>query len=208
MDKEILVEGLCKKLAAPLGTLVTGECYENIWAVLRGLQLVVVKYPQIFTDVKIFFVKYNDPSYVKHEKLNMIFAITNDKNYEIVLNELNEYAYDMDLEFNSQAVRCIWKIALRIPMALTKVLSMLNSVVGSVGEGSGQHFIEEVMIGYEQIVRRYPKASNYAENVKLIMQRADSVNKPDAKCSLLFLLGEYYTAIEDGKTFITSYIEK
>jgi vesicle coat complex subunit len=88
--------------------------------VLRGLQLVVKKYPQIFNDVKMFFIRYNDPSYVKHEKLNLIFALANDKNYEIVLNEFNEYAYDMDPEFTRVTVRCIWKLALRISVSLSR----------------------------------------------------------------------------------------
>ena len=208
LDKEVLVEGLCKKLSAPLATLVSGESYENIWVVLRGLQLVVIKYPQIFTDAKIFFVRYNDPSYVKHEKLNLVYSLTSDKNFDLVLSELNEYAYDMDSEFAAQAVKAMWKTALKISPSLTKVLTLLSSVVANVGEGSGQHFIEEVLIGYEQIVRRYPKASNYSENVKQILARVENVNRPESKSSLLFLLGEYYNHVQDGHALITSYIER
>ena len=88
--------------------------------VLRGLQLVVHRYPQIFGDVRTFFVRYNDPSFVKYEKLNMILAVTNEKNYESVLAELNEYAYDMDPEFTTQVVRSIWKLALKISMSLNR----------------------------------------------------------------------------------------
>lgn len=120
MERDVVVEGLCKKLAAPLGTLVSGSSYENTWVVLRGLQLVVKKYPQIFSDVKIFFIRYNDPSYVKHEKLNMIYSLSNERNYEIVLNELNEYAYDMDPEFTRATVRCIWKMAVKISVSLSR----------------------------------------------------------------------------------------
>ena len=101
-------------------TLISGESYENTWVVLRGLQLVVPKYPQIFTDVRTFFVRYNDPSYVKYEKLNMIFLVTTEKNYESVLNELNEYAYDMDSEFTTQVVRSIWKLAVKISVSLNR----------------------------------------------------------------------------------------
>lgn len=80
----------------------------------------VKKYPQIFQDVKIFFVRYNDPSFVKHEKLQMIYSVTNESNYKAVLNELNEYAYDMDQEFNIQTIRIIWKLALKISESLNR----------------------------------------------------------------------------------------
>lgn len=82
--------------------------------------MVVQKYPTIFTDVKIFFTRYNEPSYVKKEKLKLIYNITNSDNYELVLGELNEYAYDMDPDFTTMAVSYIWKIALKVSQALTK----------------------------------------------------------------------------------------
>ena len=208
IDKEIVIEGLCRKLAAPLGTLVTGDCFENIWIVLRGLQIVVKKYPQIFGDVKIFFIRYNDPSYVKHEKLNMIHALANERNFEVVLAELNEYAYDMDADFTTLVVRCLWRTAIKISVSLNKVLSLLSSIINNVGEGSGQHFVEEVMVGYEQIIRRYPKASTYSDNVKQIFSKGETISRPEAKSSQLFLLGEYYDVVTDGRQIISDFIEK
>lgn len=118
LDKDVIIEGLCKKLQSPIGSLVTGESFENIWIVLRGLQLVVQSYPQVFNDVKIFYIRYKDPSFVKNEKLNMIYALTDEKNHESVLSELNEYAYDMDPEFTTSTVRYIWKIGLKISSGL------------------------------------------------------------------------------------------
>jgi len=79
-------------------------------------------------------------------------------------------------------------------------------VVSNVGDGSGQHFIEEVMVGYEQIMRRYPKAANYAENVKQIFGKGP-ISRAEAKASQLFLLGEYFAVIEDGHQIISDFIE-
>lgn len=47
-----------------------------------------------------FFVKYADPSYVKIEKLKIIKKIANEKNMKIVINELIEYSYDLDIGFS------------------------------------------------------------------------------------------------------------
>jgi len=87
---------------------------------LKSLQLVVQKYPTICSEVKIFFVRYSDPAYLKREKLKLIFNITNETNYEIVLGELNEYAYDVDPEFTIDAVRMIWRICLKVNESLAK----------------------------------------------------------------------------------------
>ena len=41
--------------------------------------------------MKVFFVKYNDPIYVKLEKLDIMIRLTNNNNIAQVLAELKEY---------------------------------------------------------------------------------------------------------------------
>ena len=41
-------------------------------------------------DMKVFFVKYNDPIYVKLEKLDIMIRLTNEHNIAQVLSELKE----------------------------------------------------------------------------------------------------------------------
>lgn len=41
-------------------------------------------------DLKVFFVKYNDPIYVKLEKLDIMIRLTNQANIAQVLAELKE----------------------------------------------------------------------------------------------------------------------
>jgi vesicle coat complex subunit len=42
-------------------------------------------------EMKVFFVKYNDPIYVKLEKLDIMIRLTNATNIAQVLAELKEY---------------------------------------------------------------------------------------------------------------------
>ena len=42
-------------------------------------------------EMKVFFVKYNDPIYVKLEKLDIMIRLTNANNIAQVLSELKEY---------------------------------------------------------------------------------------------------------------------
>ena len=41
-------------------------------------------------EMKVFFVKYNDPIYVKLEKLDIMIRLTNQSNIAQVLSELKE----------------------------------------------------------------------------------------------------------------------
>lgn len=58
------------------------------------------KFPKIFEDVRVFFVKYADPPFIKIEKLKIICKLANEENMKLVINELIEYSYDLDVNFS------------------------------------------------------------------------------------------------------------
>ncbi|KAI5404737.1 hypothetical protein KIW84_051771, partial [Lathyrus oleraceus] len=64
-----VVRNLCKKMAPPLVTLLSAEP-EIQFVALRNINLIVQRRPTILAhEIKVFFCKYNDPVYVKMEKL-------------------------------------------------------------------------------------------------------------------------------------------
>jgi len=44
----------------------------------------------------VFFCKFNDPVYVKLEKIDILVKVADEKNVDIILAELKEYAGDID----------------------------------------------------------------------------------------------------------------
>lgn len=48
---------------------------------------------------QVFFCKYNDPIYVKMEKLDIMIQLANDRNIDQVLLEFKEYATEVDVDF-------------------------------------------------------------------------------------------------------------
>ena len=48
---------------------------------------------------QVFFCKYNDPIYVKMEKLEIMMKLASDKNIDQVLLEFKEYATEVDVDF-------------------------------------------------------------------------------------------------------------
>lgn len=48
---------------------------------------------------QVFFCKYNDPIYVKMEKLEIMIKLASEKNIDQVLLEFKEYAQEVDVDF-------------------------------------------------------------------------------------------------------------
>lgn len=108
------VASLTRKLAPPLVTLLSSEP-EVQYVALRNINLIVQKRPDILKhEMKVFFVKYNDPIYVKLEKLDIMIRLANQSNIGQVLSELKEYATEVDVDFVRKAVRAIGRCAIKV----------------------------------------------------------------------------------------------
>jgi len=71
-------------------TLVSAEP-EVQWAALRNINLLLQKRPEILqNEMRIFFCKYNDPPYIKVEKLDIMIRLAVEKNVDTLLSELKE----------------------------------------------------------------------------------------------------------------------
>ena len=82
-----------------LVTLLSSEP-EVQYVALRNINLIVQKKPEILKhEIKVFFVKYNDPIYVKLEKLDIMIRLASPHNIAQVLAELKEYATEVDVDF-------------------------------------------------------------------------------------------------------------
>lgn len=106
INNEQILQGICDKIETPLTTLISKE--DCSWVLLRNIHLLVEKFPLIFRDVRVFFVKYLEPSFVKIEKLKIIQLLTNAQNFKTVVNELVEYSFDLDSNFSRKAVQTLW----------------------------------------------------------------------------------------------------
>ena len=77
-----------QKLSPPLVTLLSSEP-EVQYVALRNINLIIQKRPDILKhEMKVFFVKYNDPIYIKLEKLDIMIRLTSQANIAQVLSEL------------------------------------------------------------------------------------------------------------------------
>ena len=94
---------------------------EISYIILRNINFMIEKRPHLLEkEIRIFFVKFNDPYYVKLEKLLILTKLCETRNFEIVINELNEYAHEFDPEFSKKALKAIGKISMKVDKAADK----------------------------------------------------------------------------------------
>ncbi len=66
---------------------------------------------QIYTT---FYCRINEPSYIKHLKLDILAAIADETNAYDIATELTEYVNDIDEKLARKAIRTVGKIALEV----------------------------------------------------------------------------------------------
>ncbi len=69
---------------------------------------------QIYTT---FYCRINEPSYIKHLKLDILAAIADETNAYDIATELTEYVNDIDEKLARKAIRTVGKIALEVNCA-------------------------------------------------------------------------------------------
>ena len=81
---------LVRKMAPPLVTLLSSPP-EVQWVALRNINLLLQKEPSALSnEMRVFFCKYNDPLYVKVEKLDIMVRLATENNIDPLLSELKE----------------------------------------------------------------------------------------------------------------------
>ncbi len=76
---------------------------------------------------KKFYVKLEEPQYIKNMKLKVLVEIANEANFQDIIEELSEYANDIHSGFAKFSIHCTGSVAMRLDKALNNVIGMLKS---------------------------------------------------------------------------------
>jgi len=195
------VDALVKKLAPPLVTLLSSES-EVQYVALRNINLIVQKRPQaLLNHMKVFFVKYNDPIYVKLEKLDVMIRLASDANIQQVLAELKEYAAEVDVDFVRKAVRAIGRCAIKIAGSAQRCVDTLLDLI----QTKVNYVVQEAIIVIKDIFRKYP--NKYESIIAVLCENLDSLDEPEAKAAMIWIVGEYADRIENADELLESFFD-
>jgi AP-1 complex subunit beta-1 len=198
---EAAILQLCQKMSPPLVTLLSKEP-EIQYVALRNINLIIQKQPLILqNEMKVFFCKYNDPIYVKMEKLEIMIMLVNEKSIDQVLLEFKEYAQEVDVEFVRKSVRAIGRCAIKLDKAPEKCVHVLLDLIKT----KVNYVVQEAVIVIKDIFRRYP--NRYESVISALCENLDSLDEPEAKASMIWIVGEYAERIDNADELLQSFLE-
>ncbi|CDO63157.1 AP-1 complex subunit beta, putative [Plasmodium reichenowi] len=199
-DKEF-IKNVHKKLSPSLVTLLSAEP-EIQYIALRNINLITQKLPNMLSDkINMFFCKYNEPAYVKMEKLDIIIRLVSDKNVDLVLYELKEYSTEVDVEFVKKSVRAIGSCAIKLPQSSEKCINILLDLIDT----KINYVIQECIVVIKDIFRKYP--NKYESIITILCENLESLDESNAKASLIWIIGEYVERIDNADELIDSFLE-
>ncbi|KAM3442211.1 hypothetical protein MY4824_001223 [Beauveria thailandica] len=194
------ISALCRKLSPPLVTLLA-KGPEVQYLALRNALLILQRRPEVLkNDIRVFFCKYNDPIYVKVTKLELIFMLANEHNIDEVLTELREYATEIDVHFVRKAVRAIGKLAIKIEPAAPRCINLLLELVAT----KVTYIVQEATVVIRNIFRRYP--NQYESIISTLCEHLDSLDEPEAKAAMVWVIGEYADRIENSDALLDDFL--
>ncbi|VDN11283.1 unnamed protein product [Dibothriocephalus latus] len=190
-----------KKLAPPLVTLLSAEP-EIQYVALRNINLISQKNKDILKqEIKAFFVKYNDPIYVKLEKLDIMIRLTNQANIAQVLSELKEYAKEVDVDFVRKAVRAIGRCAIKVEASAERCVSTLVELINT----KVNYVVQEAIVVIKDIFRKYP--NKYESIIANLCENLDTLDEPEARASMIWIIGEYAERIDNADELLQSFLD-
>lgn len=192
---------IARKLAPPLVTLLGAEP-EIQYVALRCINLVVQRKPEVLAhEVRVFFCKYNDPIYVKVEKLEIMVLLAAESNVDQVLLEFKEYATEVDVDFVRRAVRAIGRCAVAIEPAAERCVNVLLDLIRT----RVNYVVQEAVVVIKDIFRRYP--NRYESVISTLCDCLEGLDEPEARASMIWIVGEYAERIDNADELLEQFLE-
>mmetsp|Transcript_85738 Transcript_85738/g.255579 ORF Transcript_85738/g.255579 Transcript_85738/m.255579 type:complete len:924 (+) Transcript_85738:49-2820(+) len=195
------VRTLCKRMTPPLVTLLSAEP-EIQYVAMRNINIIVQKQPQILQqEIRMFVCKYNDPLYVKLEKIAVMVQLASEKNIDMVLPEFEEYASEVDIECVRQAVRAIGQCAIKLGRAAERCVDCLLKLIKT----KVNYVVQEAIVVIRDIFRKYP--GKYEVILSDLCENLESLDEPEAKAAMIWIIGEYAERIDNSTDLLEFYLE-
>lgn len=171
------------------------------YVALRNIDLLLQAKPDILSkELRVFFCKYNDPPYVKLQKLEIMVRIANDKNVDQLLAELKEYGAEVDMDFVRRAVKAIGQVAIKIESASEKCVNTLLDLIAT----KVNYVVQEAIVVIKDIFRKYP---GYEGIIPTLCKYIDELDEPEARGALIWIVGEYAEKISNADDILSGFVE-
>jgi len=203
VDLKASKDTIMKKLAAPLITLLSSEP-EIQYVALCNIMNILQQIPNIFEkNVKMFFCRFSDPIYVKLTKIDVLVAVADSTNVDLIVSELHEYCNDIDQDFVRRSVRAIGQVVCKVERVAKKGVEALREHINH--EGGSESALQEAVVVASKIFRKYPK--KFETLIKDICAQMKRIDEPESKSAFIWILGEFAEKIEKVEDMLQYFID-
>ncbi|KAL0271642.1 UNVERIFIED_CONTAM: hypothetical protein PYX00_008670 [Menopon gallinae] len=132
-----------------------------------------------------FFVRTSDPTHIKLLKLEILTNLGNEVNIGVVLREFQTYISSNDKVFVAAAIQAIGRCAANIKEVTDSCLTGLVSLLSNRDEA----VVAESVVVIKKLLQSQPE--EHQEIISHMAKLMDHITVPQARASILWLLGEY-----------------
>lgn len=182
-----------ERVKEPLKSLISREEPATAYAVLCHVLLLAQRAAMIFeNDYVSFYCRTHEPWYIKKVKMEILTAIASSTNVYEIVGELTEYARDISPIMAREAVKAVGRIALNV----SDVHGLVERLLIFLESGS-EHIIGETLIQMKDLLRKYPDLGSVSI-FTIGDMRLSSIAEPEAKASLVWILGQFGDALQSA----------
>lgn len=99
-----------------------------------------------------------------------------------------------------KAVRSIGRLAIKIPLASDRCITVLLELVAT----KISYVVQEAIVVIKDIFRKYP--NQYEGIIGSLCQNLDALDTPEAKASMIWIIGQYADRIEDSDELLEDFV--
>ena len=211
---------IMKKISSALVSLMSTPP-ELQYVALKNIRIILEKYPEILSkELRIFYVKFNDPMYVKLEKIEILVRlvdVSNIKQCTLLLNELKEYSMEFEPEFVSRSIQAMAELGIKNGnvVFISKVADIICNEVLERGGGI-ETIRDDCCIALSNLLRCSDSDETMVKQVCSILNSwsspEDMLTSDISKCHYIWLMSKYSshftTVIEKLKSFIDNFSQE
>eukprot|EP01013_Petalomonas_cantuscygni_P008866 TRINITY_DN2161_c0_g1_i1.p1 TRINITY_DN2161_c0_g1~~TRINITY_DN2161_c0_g1_i1.p1 ORF type:complete len:756 (-),score=211.04 TRINITY_DN2161_c0_g1_i1:88-2355(-) len=175
------------RVKEPLLTLFATASTETSFAVLAHLKLLISREPAVYHDsYKDFFIRMNDPTYMKELKMETLVLVASDASVATIVDEMVAYASDLVPEMCRKAIRSLGALCLKLPSAAPLCVPHFVEFL----ETDIAHLRAETFVVLKDVVRKYRDPAIVAPLLALVPTAGKHLEELEARVAFVFLLGE------------------
>ena len=196
------IKTYCKKLTNSIMSVLIS--YPEIqYILLRSLHAIVLKRPILLEkEFKYFYVQYNDPIYIKLEKVDILYKLCNKKNFELIIQEFTSYALtETNPELIQKSIKYIGYIGYKFESSYDLCVNSISKIIDNNNEDA----VPECIIVSRDLMRKYKStALNLIKKINL--ELINSISDFNAKSAALYIIGEFCEQIPESTEIISFFV--